>query len=145
MCLTRVETTYDQPSDLIVDGWKVFLGGASAAPCFAHNKLRGNYAVALDSWITADSVEIKAVDGKSYKTGFHAYADEHNKHKDATRRVYLRKITCEGQQDGNKAVVAQEMYVPSRHDAWPPRDTPPPPTAAKKNKLMDRIKRRGVQ
>jgi CheY-like chemotaxis protein len=56
--------------------------------------------------------------------GFHAYPDEKQKPIKATCRVYLRQITSVGNQGGNNypVVVAQEMYVPSKPDGWPPTE-----------------------
>lgn len=138
MCLSSVEAVYDKPSDLIVDGWKEF--GQK------DTNLRSqqfNTVIQRDTWIQASEQRplvvlgmIKASDGKLYRVGFHAYVDEPKK--GSFRRVYLRKITCTGDQDG-KCVVAQEMYVPSDPNGWPPRPTPSTPVS--KKKLMERVKK----
>lgn len=129
MCLSKIEVAYDKPSDLIVDGWKAFIGTGP--------KLTLSYmgSVALDTWLTASAANapngIKGDDGKTYKAGFHAYID--SPRYSGYRRVYLRKITCAGEQDGKKCVIAQEMYVPSDPNGWPPKA---------KKKLVDRIRKR---
>lgn len=121
MCLSKVTATYDKPSSLIVDGWKNF-AGTVMQPRFT--KFGG--VVQLGVWVTASSAGappqgIQADDGKTYKAGFHAYANEGQRR--GLRRVYLRQITSTGDQDGMSCVVAQEMYVPSDPsdaNAWPP-------------------------
>jgi hypothetical protein len=127
MCLTKITATHDDPSDLIVDGWKEF-SGTAAQPAFFHYTLGGKRDVPLDQWLTAEhrGAGIKASDGKAYQPGFHVYADERRALN--LRRVYLRRVTCTGDQDGKKCMVAQEMYVPSSPNAWPPRSAPAKPT-----------------
>jgi hypothetical protein len=95
-------------------------------PAFIH---KGTRVVPLDVWITADPTQtpngtIKADDGIGYAAGFHAYSEEKQKPIKATCRVYLRRITSVGNQGGNNypVVVAQEMYVPSKPDGWPPTE-----------------------
>lgn len=141
MCLSVIDVSYDKPSDLIVDGWKEF-SGPSGSPMFLNYT---TIAVPLDQWLEASKVknpqDINMTNGKTYRAGFHAFSDEKEIDvKSRFRRVYLRRITCAGAQDGKKCVVAQEMYVPSGPNVWPPKPTPipgPPP----KKKLMDRIKK----
>jgi hypothetical protein len=122
MCLSKINSTYDKPSNVIVDGWKEF-SGAGKSLTFVN--MTGD--VALDRWLFANlirpPIKIKAGDGKEYQAGFHVYADETETKKFLHyRRVYLRRITCAGNQDGKACVIAQEMYVPSDPDAWPPMD-----------------------
>jgi hypothetical protein len=123
MCLSKITDTYAKPSGLIVDGWKDFnIGRISGSGRLTYPNMGG--AVELDKWISASDVKppvtIKASDGKSYMAGFHVYADEKEVKKYASRRVYVRNITCAGIDGGMKCVIAQEMYVPSKPDAWPP-------------------------
>jgi hypothetical protein len=139
MCLTKVVNTYDKPSGLIVDGWKEFnFSGRGSLGLLKFQNFGGT--VKQDVWLQANEVmpteEITASDGKKYKAGFHIYADEGKPR--GCRRVYLRHITSAGDQSGNDCVVAQEMYVPSDPDAWPPlaQMQPPPP-----KRLMDRIRK----
>jgi hypothetical protein len=136
MCLTKVVTTYVKPSGLIVDGWKEFIGSGSSMKF-------PNYggSVALDVWLRADEIrptmDITASDGKKYKSGFHAYADEQGK-PSYCQRVYLRSITYAGEEGGRKCVIAHEMYVPSNPNAWPPLAGMLP-----RKKLVDRIRGAG--
>jgi hypothetical protein len=135
MCLTKVISGPAKVSDLIVDGWKEFDG---KPPTMAHQSFGGT--VVMDTWLKASEVRaptgIRASDGKKYQAGFHIYAEESElKNRYRLRRVYYRRVTCVGEQDGSKCVIAQEMYVPSNQDSWPPL----PPPQAKKN-LMKRIK-----
>jgi hypothetical protein len=126
MCLSKINLAYDKPSDLIVDAWKEF-GGTSAKPESYNVTLAidGKRTVPLDQWIKASDKlapwGITASDGKTYKPGFHAYSVEKKR---LFRRVYLRKITCVGSQDNEECYVAQEMYVPSDPDGWPPKEIP---------------------
>jgi hypothetical protein len=137
MCLSKVTVT-PAPSDLIVDGWKEFgLKGTK----LAFQNVSGT--VETDKWMQASEsgapTGLRADDGQKYKAGFHAYFDEREAKRFSVtfRRVYLRNITCIGDQDGRKCVVAQEMYVPSDPDAWPPLEQSRPSTA---KKLINRIK-----
>lgn len=123
MCLSSVKEIYDPPSDLIVDGWKNFKGGANK-PEFSMQTHGGKSDVPLDVWIRAEATAtIMADDKKDYVPGFHVYCDDHAG-STGYRRVFLRRVTCSGLQGSLKVVIAQEMYVPSNQDGWPP-----PPTA----------------
>jgi hypothetical protein len=127
MCLDLVTEIYDTPSPLIVDGWKSFTG-TPANPKLSMS-IKGVYEVPFDKWIQATDEHatcgIKADDHNTYAPGFHAYAEESRKPTQNLRRVFLRKITCLGQQDGKKTVVAQEMFVPSNPNGWPPKPDDP--------------------
>jgi hypothetical protein len=91
--------------------------------------------VKLDEWITANGPEIDAGDSKKYKAGFHVYAEE-SRH-DKRRRVYVRQVTCEGMQDGERCLIAQQMYVPSDENAWPPKEPSP------MKSLLNRVRGKG--
>lgn len=150
MCLTKIATAYDKPSELIECGWKEFYGSAVSLLRFCN--FGGD--VPMDKWITASEIKtpptggIKASDGKMYKSGFHIYSDETQIKKNRDyRRVYYRRVTCAGEQDGMRCVIAQEMYVPSNQDSWPPKPAPPPAVSSKgpkpkapKKSLAGRIK-----
>lgn len=127
MCLSRVTKT-ETPSTVILDGWKSF--GDWKTPRFQAFRHNGKAEVPMDVWLTADvsqaegpngSFGIQANDRQYYPAGFHIYTDEKNKHVEARRRVYYRRATTTGTQDGRAVVIAQEMYVPSKPDAWPPQ------------------------
>jgi hypothetical protein len=139
MCLSKITASYDKPSGLIVDGWKEFDNGRVFGR-LTYPNMGGT--VEMDKWISASDlrppVVIKASDGKPYMAGFHVYADEKEVKKYASRRVYVRNITCAGVDGGLKCLIAQEMYVPSKPDAWPPLA----PDKSKKG-LMDRMKSGG--
>lgn len=128
MCLSSVTTIYPNPSELITDGWKSF-GGSGSQLLFQMQKFGGKSDVPLDVWLKAESLglSIKATDGKSYEPGFHVYSDDFQ-NKTGYRRVFVRRISCAGNQETNKCVIAQEMYVPSDPNGWPPQPTPAPPT-----------------
>lgn len=131
MCLSKVEESYDIPCTLIVDGWKQF-GGTETAPQFSAFMWKGKRAVPLDKWITATDENAKSVradDRTDYEPGFHVWAEEPKK-KAGYTRVFVRRITTMGAQDGQKCVIAREMYVPSDPNGWPPKE----------KDLMDRIK-----
>ena len=123
MCLSAIKESYDQPSPLITDGWKVF-NGTDLRPLFQSRVLGGSAEVPLDKWLRAEGVrDIPADDGNFYRPGFHAYSNEDQLNgKSWFRRVFLRQITCLGRQDGKDCVVAQEMYVPSDPNGWPPKE-----------------------
>jgi hypothetical protein len=144
MCLGKVTATHSKPSGVIVDGWKSFTGTDSA---LTFQQMGG--PVTLDVWLQASKIkppqDIVAGDGTKYRAGFHAYGDEQER--GCYRRVYLRNITCTGEQDFKKCVIAQEMYVPSDKNAWPPQEqsqpSPSPPPAPKK-RLLSRLKKGGA-
>lgn len=154
MCLSTVTRAYAQPSDLILDGWKEF-GGSSSRPEFINSQFRKTRDVPLDEWLTAEAkTEITASDLKPYVPGFHVYADE--KPGKVRRRVYVRRVTYSGTQDRNDCVIAEQMYVPSDPDAWPPMEpqaptiptTPqsPQPPPSPKVSLRDRLRgKRGAK
>lgn len=128
MCLQTVAEKFDS-STLIIDGWKEF-GGTSSKPEFAAFSLGGKKGVPLDEWISADSESIfgkakgvVATDGKTYVPGFHIYEDEDEARKlGASRRVYSRRMHTRGIQDKATVIIAQEMYVPSNPNGWPPKE-----------------------
>lgn len=154
MCLSSVKETYDSPSTLIVDGWKEF-AGTSTKPQFQNFPHAGSTTVQLDTWLEITGTEkIVAGDGKKYDAGFHAYSDEKDLKMDRAstrpyRRVFLRRITCLGMQELNKCVIAQEMYVPSDPNGWPPKPDPvdmappsnPSTPVVKKGKMKDIMER----
>jgi hypothetical protein len=139
MCLSKIEAVIDQPSDLIVDGWKEFDG---SKPALSFTNFGG--VLKMDTWLVASEVQppmnITASDGKTYKAGFHAYAEE-GAWRRAPRRVYLRKITCIGEQDNKKVVVAEELYVPTDPNGWPPQP-PAAPLPPPKTTLKDRVRKK---
>lgn len=50
MCLTKIKEIYDQPSTMVMDGWKEFNGGATSKPQFSLFTLKGSKEVPLDNW-----------------------------------------------------------------------------------------------
>ena len=135
MCMSKVTVNHDTPSNLIVDGWKEFTGPNSSPRFnFVSN------SVPLNKWIKASEIrppqDIRASDGKRYRSGFHIFPTPPPGRAWQTRRVYYRAVTAEGYEGSDKAVIAQEMYVPSKPDAWPPLESAP------KKRLMDRIRKK---
>jgi hypothetical protein len=136
MCLSSVSKKISKPTLAVQDGWKKFNGGS-----FLSKKLefevctyKGGKDVPLDQWIKAEGPEIEssAWDKKKYAAHFHIWLDE----KDAptgVRRVFFRKAHTIGLQDAHKVIVAEEMYVPSDPNKWPPMET----KLAKADKLID--------
>ncbi len=132
MCLASVKEAYDNPCPMITDGWKDLKDSKKPRVQF---KVNGSYDLPLDTWITATDENAKggvvADDRNKYEPGFHAYTDESELTRIKSRfsgtyvRVFLRNITCMGTQDGFKTVVAQEMYVPSDPNGWPPKGDEP--------------------
>ena len=129
MCLDSVTEIYDAPSPVILDAWKTF-SGTTSKPKLSM-AINGVFEVPLDKWIKATDEHatggIKASDRNTYAPGFHAYAEESEVKRisGSVRRIFLRKITCLGAQDGKKAFVAQEMFVPSNPNGWPPKPDDP--------------------
>ena len=122
MCLSTVDEKIAKPVALIQSGWKTF-AGSFANPSFENFDFAGSRIVPVDKWIIAEGDKVK--DGPSwggYKAGFHIYEDETELRKMKNkRRVFFRNVLVRGRQDQLACVVAQEMYVPSKEDAWPPR------------------------
>jgi hypothetical protein len=126
MCLSAVTESYDRPWTLIVDGWKAFVYGSGNKVRFDNFGVNGSRDVPLDKWIQAtaeysNGKDISASNGKQYKPGFHVYTDEEQLTLGLLRRVFVRNITCSGRQYGKNCVIAQEMYVPSDPNGWPPK------------------------
>ena len=139
MCLDKVRESYDSPSNLVLDGWKVFRGSGSK---LEFENLSQYNPVHLDEWMKASESTIRANDGNSYESGFHVYEDETKTHNNPTkRRVFIRKVTCRGEQGGHPIAIAQEMYVPSDENDWPPKPGEPDKKEAKKESLFDRVKK----
>jgi hypothetical protein len=123
MCLADVTERIDSPTTLILSGWKSFNGSISA-PVFSAMVWKGQKAVPLDQWITAEGDKIEMGGwGKGYKAGFHVYADERQLKdiRDSVRRVYYRLLHTYGVQDKHTVIVAKELYVPSDPEGWPPQ------------------------
>lgn len=131
MCLDKIKEHYDNPSMAIIDGWKTFNVDTTFGLKFTAVNLNGKWEVPMDRWIKADPKLIQDSKGKDYFTGFHVYTDEDKvKKKYVSKyttpyRVYIRKVTCLGEQDGLDVYIAQEMYVPTNQDEWPPKDGEP--------------------
>lgn len=129
MCLDTIKEHYDTPSMVITDGWKRFSGNTHYDTAkygdlkFSNNPLNGIHSVPLDKWIKADPSFIETTDKQEYYTGFHVYTDEKEaKSRIGTvRRVYIRQVTVLGRQSNLDVVIAQEMYVPSDPNSWPPQ------------------------
>jgi hypothetical protein len=124
MCLTRITEIYERPSTLIVTGWKTFSGSGNGNTVRLGFAINGSNYLPLDKWIQATAehrLMLNAGDGKLYQPGFHAYAEEHELSSQSYRAVFLRKVTCRGEQSGMATIVAQEMFVPSAPNRWPPK------------------------
>lgn len=122
MCLDSISRKIDNPSPLIVGGWKQF-SGTEDEPKFNVFELGKSNRVQLDEWITAEKVPVTDSMKRGrvvYDSGFHIYSDEKNKPGAAKRLVFYRNVEVIGTQDGFPCVIAREMYVPSKPDAWPP-------------------------
>jgi hypothetical protein len=136
MCLTTIDEQNDSPSNMIMSGWKEFSTRGASNLEFQNNALRGNNQVPLDQWIVAEKQLIKATDGKKYNTGFHVWIDETKESKKLTH-VYIRKISTIGTQDTKRVAIAEEMYVPSNPNDWPPKPGEP----SKKETMLDKAKK----
>ena len=82
----------------------------------------------------------RATDGSMYDPGFHVFAEE-PKSKIGYRRVFVRNISSRGKDSGTgssydhkEVIIAQEMYVPSDQNAWPPTK------AEEEKSLLQRVK-----
>lgn len=122
MCLDSI-TENLTPTAMIQSGWKEFSGSRSDPQFWACN-YKGKDDVPLDKWISAEKkpVAISGWRGIKYESGFHIYTDETQlKLRGNKRRVYFRNAHTCGPQDSLTVVIAQEMYVPSDPDDWPPQ------------------------
>lgn len=121
MCLEYVREKV-APTSLIQSGWKEFSGGYNTNKLsFQNFPFRGSQTVPMDQWLTAEGDG--KVRGGDYKPGFHIYEDEKELDgRSRKRRVYYRRVHTRGTQDGLTVVIAQEMYVPTNPDAWPPKE-----------------------
>jgi hypothetical protein len=142
VCLSAITEQYERPSLLILDAWKTFAGSASR-PCFESYPYRGESYVPLDQWIEAEGTkDVVSSDGKKYKAGFHVFEEAKDEPKPYAprRRVYVRRVRTKGKQDKDTVLVADEMYVPSDPEAWPPMSGEKGPEG-KAPGVMDRIKK----
>jgi hypothetical protein len=119
MCLATVSEQIGKPTTLIQSGWKRFDSGLLGKPKFENFTLKGSRSVPLDEWLVAEGGTAK---GSNYTAGFHIFEDEKEKLPSDKRRVYYRKVHARGRDRALTTVVAQEMYVPSDPDAWPPQE-----------------------
>lgn len=132
MCLESIKEEYESPSDVVMGGYKEF-DGTDAKPLFQIDSA----PVPLDQWIVAKRNTVTGVpQGKSYTSGFHVYSNDKEipKNDKKYRRVFVRKITYLGRQSGKDVVVADEMYVPSKKNGWPPHPNFPDES------LLDKLK-----
>lgn len=141
MCLDYIKEQNDNPSAVITSGWKEFNGSGKSLQ-FQNMILNGQPGVPLDEWIKAEKKPVHSnSDIKSYVTGFHVYTEEEEikRNSKSYRHVYIRKIQTIGTQNNLTVAVAEEMYVPSDPNDWPPKpgDLPKP----KKESLTDRAKK----
>jgi len=127
MCLSRITESYEPPCPMITDGWKQF-SGSESKPTFQSFALNGKSEVPLDKWLRASNDRapngVKANDGKLYDPGFHVYANEPKSTK-GYRRVFVRNISCRGDDSGQEVIIAQEIYVSSDPNGWPPKGNEP--------------------
>lgn len=135
MCLDTIREEYETPSEVVVDGWKTF--NARSGDLFSQQT---GDKIVLDKWLQAKESPVH-MGGKSYTSGFHIFMDEEQaKKKGYRRRVYARKITILGTQEGIECVIAKEMYVPSDPDGWPPKPgESTPPSTSKLDHLKQRL------
>jgi hypothetical protein len=138
MCLDSIKEQNDRPSTMIMSGWKEFNGSGKNLQ-FQNMILNGKPDVSLDEWIVAEKKPITANDGKKYETGFHAYTDEKelSNYNTKYRHVYMRKVMTIGKQGSLTVAIAEEMYVPSDPNDWPPKPGDPP----KKESILDKAKK----
>ncbi len=110
-----------EPSTLIQSGWKDFGSATFGSKLrFDNFQYKGSKDVPLNKWITAEGDKVSGAD---YRAGFHIYEDEkelNGSGKNSKRRVYYRNAHTRGRQSSLTVIVAQEMYVPSNPDDWPP-------------------------
>jgi hypothetical protein len=146
MCLEKVKEVYEVPSTFITDGWKSFSrGSVSGKLSFEQFSVNGTREVPMDKWIQADGSQtkngqIQSSDGSTYMAGFHVFSEESEVKKDTAKmtRVFVRKVSCSGIDRGKKAVIAQEIFVPSDPNGWPPQESDEP---TPKKGLMSRLKK----
>ena len=134
MCLSTVSNKRPEFSSLILSGWKGF-NGTTRDPKFSNFSHKGSKDVPLNTWISKETDgttngRVEAGDGTHYSVGFHIWPDEKNKPREASRMVYYRRATAMGRQEGCPVIIAEEMYVSSDPEGWPPMPAPPPGGAA---------------
>ena len=146
MCLSSVKETYSNPSSVITDGWKEFT--SSVGKLFFHTYgLDGGFddaarEVPMDKWIKAAEISVTAGDYKQYTSGFHVYTNGKNAAGVSRRRVYIRRVKAKGLQGDEECLIANEMYVPSDPNGWPPKNGEPAKLGnkAKVLELIEKLK-----
>jgi len=120
MCLSTVTDPYAK-SKIIHSGYKEFSGSGKSLS-FQSYSMKGGPAVPLDTWIKAEGpASISATDGKTYPAYFHIYDSNKESKKNKNRvLVYFRGLRAVGTQGNETCFIAQEMYVPSSPNSWPP-------------------------
>jgi hypothetical protein len=125
MCLDRI-ISRPEATTLVEDGWKKFSKKWTNSKVlqFENMQLKDLKEVPLDKWVSAEIKPVTTTLGaEKYDTGFHIYEmQKEASDAGATRRVYYRKVHTIGVQDGKRVVIADEMYVPSDPEAWPPKE-----------------------
>ena len=141
MCLDTVER--EVKSSIVHSGYKRFLSG----PTFESFKMKAGAKVPQDRWIKAEGPSsINANDGRKYPAYFHIYETENGTL--SRTRVFFRKLKCVGKQAGEKVYIAEEMYVPSDPNGWPPieksaapKDSPMKVIIEKLSSVIDDLKK----
>jgi hypothetical protein len=126
MCLSSITERADVPSQVIISAQKLFNRPSGGELRFNVQKYKGSFVVPLDKWLKAEGESIKMDSGfivkDKYPAGFHVYDADEKKTGIGVRRVYVRGVRTIGTQDDYKVLVADELYVPSDQDAWPPKE-----------------------
>lgn len=118
MCLNSV-TNSNANSKIIHSGYKEFYG-TDKKPEFATYPMKAGKQVPLDKWIRAEGIKEIANDGKEYPALFHIYEETDPKSFRKRTRVFFRGLKVVGLQGSEKCYIAEEMYVPSDPNGWPP-------------------------
>lgn len=135
MCLDSITKQYEAPSPLIVGGFKGFNGTAKKPSFSAY--MSSKVVLELDTWIKAEKIHGDAsahvtVSGYgrgssvSYAPGFHGFTGDLKSlpsgYGSIKLPVFYRGIHTIGKQSSVEVVVADELYIPSKPDGWPPKE-----------------------
>lgn len=135
MCLDSVSKKLPEPLPLIEGGYKHFDTYNRKLSFEAYplsGSVSGDKTVPMDQWLKASSLhkdgkEIGGGKFPKYVPGFHIYIDESSSRSSINstdRRVFYRGAHTYGRQDGRDCVIADELFVCSDPNGWPPAGGP---------------------
>jgi hypothetical protein len=126
MCLSVITTTYDPPIKKERWAWKAFEVRGTGHIQFPYCSYK-EPIIPRGQWLEARGGRVEVAGGLSYRAGFHAFISAKAARDWATGNCYdgdfgflspkvlhvrVRGIRVLGEQDGEKCLVADELFIP---------------------------------